>query len=802
MAEKDDDAAGETEALRRRVAELEALLNNGTNISRELSPLEDAESQIFTLLPDAILINRDGKIVFANPAAVKMFGAKSLADLIGMSPIDLAHPDEREAILARRQSVLSGQNLGRNISRRQRLDGSEFITESEGARIIWQGEPALLSMLRDVTEQEQTRKALVEKIAELDVADTNYRLLFEESDFGIRMERLGGERIFVNDMCAKMFGYESTEEYFEALSVPGTMVAPHDRDWMKQNLQSRKEGKKALNDYEYDALKKDGSIMPVQVFVREISWNGETAFLRTILDISPRRRAEKERRESETRFRDLVDGSVLPIQISTVDRSFVYVNQMYLDLLGYESADEFFEFRAKAIAPHDRQRIIDMANARSRGDDVPQIYEYDAITKDGRFIPLQTHSREILWEGKMAYQRTFVDLTERKRTEEQLRQAQKMEVVGQLTGGIAHDFNNILTAITGNLQLAADRLEPTSATGTMVERALDAAWRGATLTQRLLAFSRRQALVPQVIDARALAEGMIDLLQRTLEKSVSVEFMGEDDLWKCDADPSQLENAILNLAINARDAMLGGGKLTIETQNISLDDDYAAAQAEVAPGQYVMIAVTDTGTGMPQDIIDQVFDPFFTTKEIGKGSGLGLSMVFGFVKQSGGHVTVYSEVGVGTTVKLYLPRSSGGEEEPASLPAAPSEVPRGRGETILVVEDEPSVRTLSVALLSDLGYEILEAADGPAALLILETSPHVDLLFTDVVLPGGMRGPELAAEIMRRRPGIAVLYTSGYTENAIVHHGRLDEGVELLNKPFRREDLARRVRAVLDRSHE
>jgi PAS domain S-box-containing protein len=505
-------------------------------------------------------------------------------------------------------------------------------------------------------------------------------------------------------------------------------------------------------------------------------------------------------RESEARFRDLVDGSVLPIQITTVDRSFVYANQMYLDLLGYGSADEFFEFRARVIAPHDRERIIDMAEARNRGEDVPQIYEYNAITKDGRFIPLQTHSREILWEGKKAYQRTFVDLTERKRTEEQLRQAQKMEVVGLLTGGIAHDFNNILTAITGNLELAADRVEQDSEIWSMVDRALDAAWRGATLARRLLAFSRRQALAPKAIDARALAEGMIDLLQRTLETSVSIEFMGDDGLWMCDADPGQLENAILNLAINARDAMPDGGKLTIETQNISLDDDYAAAQAEVTPGQYVVVAVTDTGAGMPQEIIDQVFDPFFTTKGIGKGSGLGLSMVFGFVNQSGGHVTVYSEVGVGTTVKLYLPRSRG--EEPVSLPTGTSEIPRARGEIILVVEDDPSVRTLSVALLSDLGYEILEAADGPAALLILETSSHVDLLFTDVVLPGGMRGPELAAEIMRRRPGIAVLYTSGYTENAIVHHGRLDEGVELLNKPFRREDLARRVRAVLDRSHE
>jgi nitrogen-specific signal transduction histidine kinase/CheY-like chemotaxis protein len=393
----------------------------------------------------------------------------------------------------------------------------------------------------------------------------------------------------------------------------------------------------------------------------------------------------------------------------------------------------------------------------------------------------------------------FQDLTERKRTEDQLRQAQKMEIVGQLTGGVAHDFNNILAVVVGNLELAADRTKGNSEVEPLVDAALDAAWRGASLTQRLLAFSRKQALMPQTVDAHVLLEGMGDLLRRTLEETVGIEFMGSDDLWMCEVDPNQLENAILNLAINARDAMPDGGRLTIEAENVTLDDDYANAQADVAPGQYVMLAVTDTGAGMPQEIVDQVFDPFFTTKEIGSGSGLGLSMVFGFVKQSGGHVTIYSEEGVGTTVKLYLPRSQG---EDATIPSAePSEIPRGRGETILVVEDDPNVRTLSVALLSDLGYDVLEAADGPSALLMLETSSHVNLLFTDVVLPGGMRGPELAAEIMRRQPGIAVLYTSGYTENAIIHRGRLEEGVELLSKPFRREDLARKVRAVIDKSY-
>jgi CheY-like chemotaxis protein len=312
-----------------------------------------------------------------------------------------------------------------------------------------------------------------------------------------------------------------------------------------------------------------------------------------------------------------------------------------------------------------------------------------------------------------------------------------------------------------------------------------------------LVFSRKQALAPRPIDARDLAEGMIDLLKRTLEETVSIEFMGGDDLWTCEADPSQLESAILNLAINARDAMPDGGNLTIETDNVNLDE-HVAAQAEITPGQYVMVAVTDTGDGIPQDIINQVFDPFFTTKEAGKGSGMGLSMIYGFVRQSDGHVTIYSEQGVGTTVKLYLPRSSAAPEELRHV--NPEDIPEARGETILVVEDDPAVRRLSVLLLSELGYKVLEAADGPSALVVMETSAHIDLLFTDVVLPAGMRGPDLAAAVLRRQPGIAVLYTSGYTENAIVHHGRLDEGIALLNKPFRRRGLAVKVREAIDLS--
>jgi len=432
------------------------------------------------------------------------------------------------------------------------------------------------------------------------------------------------------------------------------------------------------------------------------------------------------------------------------------------------------------------------------GEPILGVEKDSELTKDNivssNFVPIKGP------DGKVERLLTIsFDITEHRQRDEQLRQAQKMEAVGQLTGGVAHDFNNLLTVVLGNLQLLSDRLSGDEASLAYVNSALSGARRGAELTHRLLAFSRKQALVPATVDVRKLVDGVLDLMRRTLGETIDIEVVGASDLWHCEADPAQLESAIVNLAINARDAMPDGGKLTITTQNALLDDDYSAAQADVTPGQYVMIAVSDSGTGIPADVIEHVFEPFFTTKEVGKGSGLGLSMVYGFAKQSGGHVTIYSESGIGTTVKIYLPRSK--EKSDDALSRESEREPQARGETILVVEDDPDVRTLTVALLSDLGYAVLDARDAPSALEALDRNSRVNMLFTDVVLPGGMNGPQLAEEINRRCPGVSVLFTSGYTDDAIIHQDRLDERVELLSKPFRKSDLARKVRAVLDKAN-
>ncbi len=380
-----------------------------------------------------------------------------------------------------------------------------------------------------------------------------------------------------------------------------------------------------------------------------------------------------------------------------------------------------------------------------------------------------------------------------------LRQAQKMETVGQLTGGVAHDFNNLLQVVTGNLDILQRNLPPDQP---RLARATDAAMQGAqraaVLTQRLLAFSRRQPLAPERVEPNRLIAGMSDMLHRSLGETIEVAFAPDARAWPVEIDANQLENALLNLAINARDAMPEGGKLTIETANTHLDAQYAARDSEVTPGQYVVICVSDTGSGMDADTLAHAFEPFFTTKEVGRGTGLGLSMVYGFIRQSGGHVRIYSEPGHGTTVKLYLPRYRG--QASASEAPAAQIAPQGNVyETILVCEDSDEVRAYTVEVLRELGYRVIEAGDGPAALAALDAEPgRIDLLFTDVVLPRGMTGAVLAAEAQAKRPELKVLFTTGYARNAIVHHGRLDPGVQLLPKPFTYTDLAARVREMLD----
>ena len=487
--------------------------------------------------------------------------------------------------------------------------------------------------------------------------------------------------------------------------------------------------------------------------------------------------------------------------VTTLDGWITAANPAFTRLLGWDEAEIIGTSIHKIIHPDDAQSSIAEMDSLAQGHSTFK-FENRTLRKGGGHAILSWTA--VPDEGfihavgrDMTAERAAAE--EMRRTSLKLQQAQKMEAIGKLTGGVAHDFNNLLQVISGNLQLLAADVADMPRAQRRVEQALAGVTRGAKLASYLLAFGRRQALDPRVVRIGRFIAGMEDMLRRSLGEEIEVETVISGGLWNTLVDTAQVENAVLNLCINARDAMDGVGKLTIEVGNAMLDDHYARNHPELSPGQYVMIAVSDTGTGMSPEIMAQAFDPFFSTKPEGKGSGLGLSMVYGFVRQSGGHVQIYSEPGCGTTVKLYLPRSTDIEDAPA--PPEMRAVVGGQ-ETILVAEDDEGVRATVVEMLGELGYRVLKANDAASALSIIDSGMPIDLLFTDVVMPGPLRSPELARKARERLPGIAVLFTSGYTENAIVHGGRLDAGVDLLGKPYTREALARKVRHVLaNRQH-
>ena len=506
--------------------------------------------------------------------------------------------------------------------------------------------------------------------------------------------------------------------------------------------------------------------------------------------------------EARTRERDRVWANSRDLLVVIgADGVFREISPSWTAILGHAPGDVVGRHFQGFVHPDDAGLTRGKLDAAASGTDLTG-FENRYRHKDGTARWISWHTAA---EGDLVYAYGR-DVTAEKKAEaelavaqEALRQSQKMEAIGQLTGGIAHDFNNMLAIVIGSLDIAARRLRRGEADiERYLENAREGAVRGAALTQRLLAFSRQSPLSPRVLNLNELIASMSELLRRTLGERIGLEVALSGGLWLTRADPNQLESAVVNLAVNARDAMPGGGELTIETANIYLDEHYVAREPGIAPGQYVMVAVTDVGTGMDAEIVRKAFDPFFTTKPPGKGTGLGLSMVYGFARQSGGHVRIYSEPGVGTAVKMYLPRHQGAPEKeiaPARQRGLP--VAASRAETILVVEDDPHVRQMSCEALKELGYAVYEASSAEDALTVFGALDRVDVLFTDIVM-GGMSGRELADLLRLKQPSLRTLYTTGYTRNAVVHNGVLDPGVAFLPKPFTVEDLALKLRAVLD----
>jgi PAS domain S-box-containing protein len=512
-------------------------------------------------------------------------------------------------------------------------------------------------------------------------------------------------------------------------------------------------------------------------------------------DLFVRQKAEHDAQLSEQRFRDYAETASDWFWETGPDHHFTYISER-LDAFGMDRVALIGKSRIETAinSGAEPQRWREHAATLERHEPFRN-FEYSRRDVAGRLRHVSVSDRpRFAPDGRfMGYRGTGTDLTEQHETTERLRQSQKMDAIGQLTGGVAHDFNNVLTVITGTIEIIQEAVADRPEYAAIAQLIDEAAERGAQIASQLLTFARRQPLQPRQVDINALVADTSKLLKPMLGEHIKIDIVLAANAWSALADPSQLSSAIVNLAVNARDAMPGGGKLTLETANVVIDEA-TASDGEVRAGEFVMIAVADTGAGIPADIIDRVFEPFFTTKGVGHGTGLGLSMVYGFAKQTGGTVKIESEEGRGTVVRLYLPRSEG--QAATKRESAPTVAALGGQETILVVEDDPLVRGYVIAQLGGLGYKILIANEAEAALALVDQGAEFDLLFTDVVMPGGMNGRELAEAVLKRRPGVKVLYTSNYSDE-FVHEGRLDSGIALLKKPYRKADLSQKIREVL-----
>ncbi|CAB3653887.1 Sensor histidine kinase RcsC [Paraburkholderia phenoliruptrix] len=552
-------------------------------------------------------------------------------------------------------------------------------------------------------------------------------------------------------------------------------------------------------------LRKDGKVFWASVVLTALrSPDGAlVGFGEIVRDMTDKKTVHEAVLESERRFRLLVDGVTdYAIFMLSPEGMVTNWNSGARRIKGYTASEIIGSHFSRFYTPEDAAKGLPQRGLAAAARDGRFEAEGWRVRKDGTRFWAHVVIDAIRDGGTLVgFAKITRDITERmeatrllEETRVALVQSQKMEAIGKLTGGVAHDFNNVMQILRGNLELLESRHKRDGWTRERLDKAIDAVERGAKLASQLLAFGRQQPLRPIVINLAAAIRGMDDLLRRALGETVQIETVVAGGLWNTLVDVHQLENVILNLAINARDAMKEGGKLTMEVSNAMLDDQYVVGFPDVPAGQYVMLAVTDTGTGMPPEVVQRAFDPFFTTKPEGEGTGLGLSMAYGFVKQSGGHIRIYSEVGHGTTVKIYLPRST---EEAVETPAPQPVTLLGGTETILVVEDDKEVQSTVVDTLSGLGYSVLKANDAEQALAVVRSGVHIDLLFTDVVMPGPLRSPAMVAQAVQLLPRLKVLFTSGYTQNAIVHGGRLDPGVELLSKPYSREQLAYKIRQIL-----
>jgi len=733
------------------------------------------------------LIDREGRITYESPSATGILGYTP-EERLGQSALEMIHPDDvdtaRQAFLD--CAALPGARVVAEFRARHRDHSWRFL---EAIGVNHFEDPlvgALVATYRDITERKLAERRLRE-------SEERYRSLFESNPSPMFLYDVQTLRFLaVNDAAVDNYGY--SREEFLAMTIR-EIRPPEDVPLLLHRLKSLPPGRH--RDGPFRHRRKDGTIFDVETFADTISLEGWIARVVLVNDITEQKRGAEALAKSEERYRRFFEEDLAGVVITTPEGALVDCNLAFARILGFADVDQAkaHDLRTFYLDAENRELLLERVNKERQAE----IYEVEARSRDGLRINLTVKAVGSFDEnGELRELKSYLfDVTERKKLEEQLRQSQKIEAVGRLAGGIAHDFNNLLTAILGYSSLMLKRMgerDPLRRNLLEIRKAGD---RAASLTHQLLAFSRKQVLLPEILDLNTVVSGLDGMLRRLIGEDIDLVTILHPGLGKVRADPGQMEQVIVNLAVNARDAMPLGGKLTIEAQNIILDDSFVHEHVGAQPGPYVILSVRDTGAGMDRETREHIFEPFFTTKGPGKGTGLGLATVYGIVKQSGGYIAVSSEPGRGTSFEVYLPRVPAGDE--ASLRSPQDLRVKHGSETVLLVEDEDTVRGLARTILEDCGYRVLVATRGAEALRIAESHlGPIHLMLTDVVMPG-MSGSELAERLCPSYPGMRLLYMSGYTDEAILPHGVLEPGGAFLQKPFTPEALAGKVREVLDR---
>jgi two-component system, cell cycle sensor histidine kinase and response regulator CckA len=768
--------------LRKQVAELKAREVRYKQSEDRLFRLDKAFE---TMQIGITITDMEGKILYTNPADAKLHGY-TVEELIGknvriFSPSWLCRPMNLEQI----RGISRWNRKSFNI----RKDGSIFPVNltSDAVKNVSGYPVGIVTSCEDITERERTDELL-------DKSEARFRGIFDEAAIGIVIVNLNGQVIESNRAMQEMIGY-SAEELRKM--VFSEFTYKEDTVTSRRLFREVVERKRSHYQIEKPYYHKDGSLVWGQVTVSIVrNSRGKPEFtIGMIENITERKRAEDALKQSEERLVAFFEASRDGILVEE-NEIIIYANKSYANLCGYENPENLIGKNiSNTISPHDKERMLEFGRKRLRGEQIPSLYEFRAEGRDGTPIDLEASVSTSTIAGRNYIITVARDITERKRLEEQFRQSQKMEAVGMLAGGVAHDFNNLLTVIIGLSDILLRKLEYSPKLHHHAHEIRKAGERAASLTHQLLAFSRRQILQPQVLNINTVVSEMNSMLRRLISEDIELITLLEPNLWCVKADRNQVEQVILNLVINARDAMPTGGRLWIETANFSIKTSMARQNFIIEPGKYVLLKVSDNGCGMDTETLNRIFEPFFTTKEQGKGTGLGLSTVYGIVKQSGGYIEAGSALHYGTTFEVYLPQIY------ESVESSTSTVLRSEyeavSETILLVEDEISVREMTSFLLKEKGYNVLEARDGWEALQICEQSEDViHLMVTDVVMPH-MSGPELTKQIKKMRPSLSILYMTGYADKAL---GILEEGSSILEKPFTADTLWHKVRESLDKS--